>query len=275
MLMEPSTITINDKTLTPGEQRAYLVLAKNKVMSFSDISDSFHNNQTARATMLRLVRKGYALRPRKGFYIAVPPERASSGSYTADRYLLANAIVRPGGALAYHTALELHGVAQSYFNTAYAIATSPKKNFQYQDVEYVFMIPKKIFGLMNIMRSGIELSVTDRERTFLDCLRRLDYCGGPEEYIKSVQTFHMLDFKILREYLKQYNERSLYQKTGYMLSLLKDDFKPPEEFIWHLKRKRSASTYYLLPRIVPNMGRLDNEWNIIAPKNIEELMRFV
>ncbi len=269
------TNSTNKETLSPNEQRVYLELSKNHVMLFSEIAKGFENNHTARMAVSRLVRKGYLVRPRQGIYGAIPPALVGRKNYELDRYILADVIVRPGGALAYHTALEMHGVAQSYFNTVYAFSAVPKKKFETRNVEYVFVRPERLFGIQKIIRMNVELRVTDRERTFLDCLRRLDYCGGPEEYLKSVQTFHMLDFQNLEGHLKRFGERSLYQKTGYILTLLNDDFHPPEGMMSVLRKKVGEKAYYMLPRIVPGMGRLDTEWNVIVPKNIKELMRFV
>lgn len=263
------------ETLGPGEMRVYLELSRNVMMSLAEIARGFENYRTARTVASRLVRKGYALRPRQGVYAAIPPEMVGADNYEVDRYILADVIVRPEGALAYHTALELHGVAQSYFNTVRAFTASPKQGFEHQDVEYVFSLPGKIFGTTTIARSNVEVRVTDRERTFLDCLRRLDYCGGPEEFLKSVQGFHMLDFENMKTHLKEFGERGLYQKTGYILTLLKRDFAPPAEFMDYLKKNTGQRANYLLPRAAPGSGRLDKEWDIIAPKNIGELMRFV
>jgi len=269
------TNSTNKGALSPSEQIVYLELCRNHVMPFSKIAKGFKNNNSARMAMSRLVRKGYAVRPRQGIYAAIPPALVGRKNYEVDRYILADAIVRPGGALAYHTALELHGAAQSYFNTVFAFTSAPRRRFEDRDVEYVFIQPKSLFGIQRVIRMNVEVRVTDRERTFLDCLRRLDYCGGPEEYIKSVQTFHMLDFKNLEGHLRKFGERSLYQKAGYVLTLLADDFHPPGETMKALGKKVGKKAYYLLPRSAPGSGRLDGEWNVIVPKNVKELMRFV
>lgn len=253
--------------------RVYREMVRQRVMDTAAVSEICGGSRRARDVMYALTKRGLAIRVHRGLYAAVPVEY--EGKYhEIDRYVIAN---RAGGtgALAYHSALEMYGVAQSHFNTVFYMRDRSLKGFEFQGTLYTFVTTEKLFGIVDVWRGGVKLPVTDRERTFLDCLRRMDYCGGPEEFLKSVQTFHMLDFNNLGDHLRKFDERSLYQKTGYILSLLKADFKPPEEFMDQLKRKVGRKTYYLMQRHVPGLGRFIGDWNLIVPKNIEELMRFV
>lgn len=256
-----------------GTARVYRELVRRHVMDAEAVSEMCGGTRRARDVMYTLVRRGLAVRVHRGLYGAVPIEY--EGEYhEIDRFVIAHA-AGGGGALAYHSALELHGVAQSHFNTVYYARRRPLRGFEFQGAEYVFVSTKSLFGTVEVWREGAKVPVTDRERTFLDCLRRMDYCGGPEEFIKSVQGFHVLDFKNLGNHLRKFGERSLYQKAGYMLTLLRDDFKPPEDFLRELKKKVGRKPCYLLQRPAAGAGRFVGEWNLVVPDNIEELMRFV
>ncbi|MEW5937607.1 MAG: hypothetical protein AB1665_07305 [Candidatus Thermoplasmatota archaeon] len=253
--------------------RVYRELVRQRVMGVKAVSAMCGGDRRARDVMYVLIRRGLAVRIHRGLYGAVPVEY--EGKYhEVDRYVIA---YRAGGegALAYHSALELHGVAQSYFNTVFYARRRPMRGFEFQGVQYVFVTTEKLSGVVEVWREGVKVPVTDRERTFLDCLRRLDCCGGLEEYIKSVQTFHILDFKNLEAHLRRFGERSLYQRAGYVLSLLRDDFKPPEGFLGAMRRKVGRRTCYLVPRLASGAGRFVGEWNLVVPDNIEELTRFV
>lgn len=268
-----STNSNNVVVLTPNEQAVYLEVLKKKVCSLKDVTEVTENYETSRATMSRLVSKGYALRVHRGYYAGVPPEYLNT-NYEIDRYVLAHKVSNLDGTLAYHSALELHGVAQSYFNTVYYLREKPLRTFRFQGIEYRYLRSKKLFGLTQIMREGISLPVTDRERTFLDCIRRQDYCGGLEEMLKSLSTFHTLDVQKLDKYLNKYNEQSLLHKAGFVLSLMQDEMRIPEDYLSKLRKKVKGKAYYLEPRAKSGSGQLVSDWNLIVPKNLKEVMRF-
>ena len=267
--------TNDDKevTLTRNEQRVYLEILRNKIATMKEITEVTGNYKTSRSTISRLVSKGYTIRAHRGFYAAVPPEFIGS-NYEVDRYILAYKVGREHGILAFHTALELHGVAQSYYNTVYSLRANPLRNFEFQGIEYRFVRSNAKFGTTVIKRDGIQIEVTDRERTIIDCIRKLDYSGGLEELIKSLGTFHKIDIFTLETYLKRYGERSLILRTGYILSLIQNELRIPEDFLYRMKRKAKERVYYLIPDAKNGSGKYIKEWNMIVPKNLDEVVRF-
>lgn len=241
-------------------------------MDINEISAITKNYQTARSTMTRLVKKGYALRPHQGIYAAVPLEMTDA--YHVNRYILAHKVAHAEGALCLHSALELLGVAQSYFNTAFCFTARPRRGFKFQGIDYKFMTTEHMFGMQEMMTEGVKIRVTDRERTFIDCIRNIELCGGLEETLKSLGGFHTIDTKVLGGYLKAFSERSLNQRTGYVLTLLREPLRISEEFLEALKMSCGKRTYYLTPGTNPVKSRLDTQWNVMVPKNIEEVLRF-
>ena len=263
----------NENSLTSSVEQVYIEMLRNRVFSLDDVTNITDNYETSRTTIKRLVKKGKVLRVRGGLYAAVPPEFLNS-NYEVDRYILANKKGQEGGALAYHSALELHGVAQSYFNTVYCLTKKPLRGFTFQSVQYKFFETKDVFGVTKMIRDAVPVMVTDRERTFLDCIRRPKYCGGLEEILKSLGTFHTLDTNKLDKYLKRYNEKGLTQKTGAVLTLLKHETRVPDAFLEQLKNEVGTKAYYLTNSARKGQGKLMSEWNVVIPKNIDEVMRF-
>lgn len=267
--------TNNDKlvVLTRNEQQVYIEMLKRKVSTIKEINETTKNYETSRTVLSRLVKKGYAIRAHRGYYVAVPPELLGF-NYEVDRYILAYRVGKSEGVLSHHTALELHGVAQSYFNTVFISRASPLRTFEFQGIEYRFIRQSMDFGKSTIVRDGVKVELTDRERTILDCIRCPDYCGGIEELVKSISTFHTIDLDTMGKYIHQYNERSLAIKTGYLLSLLKEELRIPEKFLEKLRARKKEKIYYLSPQARNGEGRLIKEWNLIVPKTMEEVMRF-
>ncbi len=270
----PSTNSEKLVTLTPNEQFIHMELVKKKVCSVMDVAEVTGNYKTARDTLSRLVKKGYALRVHRGYYAGIPLEKYGE-YFEVDRFIVGHVVNNNNGAFAYHSALELHGVAHSYFNTVFYLRNKTLRSFEFQNVEYKYMTTQHLFGFDTLVREGVVISLTDRERTFLDCIRRPDYCGGLEETLKSISTFHSLNYQLLETYLELFGEQSLRQKTGYALSLLQEDMRVPEWFLNNLEKTLTNKTYYLDPEPRKGSGCYVGRWKLIVPKNIKEMMRFV
>lgn len=221
----------------------------------------------------RLTTKGNLVRVKEGLYAAVPPEHVGS-EYEFDRYLLFDRAMGRAGALAFHSALELHGAANSRFTTVFYLSVKRSKPFEFQSIYYRPVLASKIFGTTVHYLGDQPVNVTDKERTFLDCIRRPDLCGGVEEYLKSLEAFTLLDPLKLMDYLERFDERGLYNRAGFVLSHLKDSIRVPDHLLDHLRAKIGPNAIYLEPG-KRSGGRLVKEWNLLVPRDLEELVRHV
>ena len=260
--------------MSPGEQRLHLFALERRVFTTGEAIEAHGDGPAARKLLVNLVRKGYLLRVMRGLYGAVPPEFAGT-EHEIDRYLVAYRAGRSAGALAFHTALELHGVANATLNEVYCITCRRIHPFTFQGVGYRFINATEVFGTTRAVRQGITVTVTDRERTFLDCIRRPELAGGLDEMVRSLGTFHTVDTVVLGGYLGRFGERSLVQRTGVILSLLREDLRVPDEFLAGLRTGVGEKVYYLTPGMGRGIGRLDKDWNVMVPRNIHEVMRGV
>lgn len=262
------------ETLSPSEQRLHRFALEKRVFTTRDAIEAQGDAAATRKQLVYLVKKGYLLRVIRGLYGAVPPEFAGT-EHEIDRYLIANRVGGSTGALAFHTALELHGVANATLSDVYCIKCGRVHPFTFQGIDYHFINASEVFGTSRSIRQGISVTVTDRERTFLDCIRRPELAGGLDEIVRSLGTFHTVDTVVLGGYLGRFGERSLVQRTGVVLSLLKEDLRVPDEFLAGLRTGVGTKVYYLTPGMGRGVGRLDKEWNVIVPRNIHEVMRGV
>jgi predicted transcriptional regulator of viral defense system len=261
-------------TLSPTEQRVHLVALRRRVITAHEAIEVYGRERLVRKALVGLTHKGYLLRVTRGLYGAVPPEFAGR-NYEIDRYLVAQKAARHGGAVGYHSALELHGVANSSVNTVYYLTSDRLSALTFQEVDYRFVTTRVAFGTTQLIRQGVPVTVTDRERTFLDCIRRPELAGGLEEMLKSLGTFPTMDTTLLRDYLSRFGEQSLDQRAGLVLSLLKAELRIPEEFLARMRRSVGGKAYYLIPGMRKGTGRLEREWNVIVPRNVDEVMRGV
>ena len=64
------------------------------------------------------------------------------------------------------------------------------------------------------------IRVTDLERSVVDCLDRIDLCGGYEELCNCLSALDSLQGDKVLKYLGLYQKKNLYQKAGFVLSKL-------------------------------------------------------
>ena len=110
--------------------------------------------------------------------------------------------------------------------------------------------------------------VTSLERTVIDSINDIDKIGGLEELLKCLALIPSLKEDKLVACMEDYGKGFLYQKTGYLLSFFKEEWRLSSEF-FQLCRKRISSTRKYLDH-TPPLGlnnALHYEWGLIAPKN--------
>lgn len=250
------------------------IFAEKEIFTFNHALKYSTASITSLSRLLnKYINQNKILKIRDGLYYVVPLNKPSvtpnpykiSGSLTADYYL------------GYHTALELHGVAYTTFNTKYTVAVKLPKPFSYNGIIY-----QCVKALNNDTKTGIEkltvdnltINVSDRERTLIDCLDRLNYSGGIEEAVKSLRNFPSLNFNNLYKYLAKLNRKILFSKTGWLIQLLQDRWSVDTKFLNKLKGYISGRPMYL-----SNMEGIEykhnSDWNLMIPSNINSALEGV
>jgi len=254
------------KSLSPTEQMLYSKLYPKRVITTMDVFRFLKDKHKSADYLTNLREKGFVQRIRRGVYAILPPD-AVGGSFLPDKFLIAGKL-RDRYYVSHHSALELHGVAESTFSVVYISSPSYQSPFTYQGITYKIVTTKHFFGMKKIQYKGEKLLVSDLEKTVLDCIRRIKYAGGLEELMKSLSNIPHLDYNKLWRYLKKIDEKALYHKTGFILETLK---RTPESFLNRIKGGMGKRVCYLYGEKNCVYNR---EWNLMVPKNLEELMRF-
>jgi predicted transcriptional regulator of viral defense system len=138
-----------------------------------------------------------------------------------NRYLIPSAL-RDDAVVAFHSALEWHGVANQVFRSVYYFSARPRKDVIFDNVTYHRVAPPRALHderhkLFQVQLGADHVLVTNRERSFVDCLMFLDYSGGAEELDKSLAMFPSFDFDAALEYLKLLRKPWLYSRLGFLL----------------------------------------------------------
>lgn len=222
-----------------------------------------------------LQRRGYIHRIRRNLYAVRQPGQTQP---TADRFLVASKI-RDDYYLGYHTALEFHGTAYSFWNTVY-VCVHPRNRFnEFSSLNHTYR-PVLVEDIETDVETrshlGHQVRVCGKERLFVECLDNPGYAGGWEEALKSLQSLPGLDFNHIADLTLKRNKQVLLRKVGWALEKLRDE----SIYYRHLADEPlSRLTACLTP---PNMylqrgtpGELNKKWRLYVPIRVEQTTRSI
>jgi predicted transcriptional regulator of viral defense system len=229
------------------------------------------STRTAESHLLRYLASRRIGRVKRGVYFAAGPgERAER---TALDFLLVASRLTPDAVLAYHTALEAHGYAQSLFERLFFLTASKAKPVAFRGRRFVPVVPsatlrrkKKAFVFCTeVERRGLPCRVTTVERTLVDVLDRPDLAGGLEEAWRSLAGIPMFDLEIVVEYVRLCSQATLAATVGFFLEQRRESLAVREETLKRLRKMRPQQPHYLDRRVG---GRMAPGWNLIVPAAI-------
>lgn len=236
----------------------YKELLELKVFNLEDVFNLTKNINNANKLIKSLLDANLIKRVKKNLYVVCDIENSN---VIANQYMIASKI-KDDSYICYHSALEYFGVKNQIFYEVYVSTKKRFQNFEFDGYNYKFINCKKIFGV--ILQGKVR--VTDRERTFIDCINRTEMAGGDEELLLCLELFGKLDGKKILEYLKYYNSKKLYAKVGFMLELLNDVFGVDEKVISECNKKINIRTYYFDNETMKSDNKYISNWKLIVPK---------
>lgn len=183
----------------------------------------------------------------------------------ANRYEVASALT-PTAYVAYHSALEFYGVANQVFNTMYVASDSVFNSFEFDGLSYIYTKSPANVGIETpVMSYGIR--ITSLERTVIDCIDRIDKCGGSEEMLQCFgMIMHISEAKLL-EVLASYDKATLYKKAGFVLSRFRSRFKLSDAFLQTCRERANVGSKVLTS--CEDCTEYDREWNISYPDTFD------
>jgi predicted transcriptional regulator of viral defense system len=231
------------------------------------------NSYVYRKYAQNLLRRGYLRRIRRNLYTVKQPGQTQP---TAERYLVASKI-REKYYLGYHTALEFHGTAYSFWSIVY-ICVHPRDRFNeftYMNLTYKpILVEDTETDIETHSYLGHKVRVCSKERLFVECLDQPEYVGGWEETLKSLQGLPGLDFSHLTDLVLRKDKQILTRKAGWALEKLRDESiyyqHLTDEPLNRLNANLTTPKMYI-QRGEP--GELNQRWRLYIPKQVDEAMR--
>lgn len=174
-------------------------------------------------------------------------------------YVIGNALLKDS-AIAYWSALNLHGLTEQIPNVVYVQSTNRKGDKKVFNVRYKFIQVKqeKVCGIMKMGYGNEQFHVTDVEKTLLDCFDLPQHSGGYEELIRAFYEANPNGRKLLK-YGKQMNNLSILKRTAFLSELF--EMEKLDHFRMEIL-KMVNKRYSLLDPMGENNGSFNSKWKI-------------
>lgn len=242
----------------------YFELLKHPVFTTCDLEKRYQNKNSAKAAIRRLEKSGQIVRIRRGLYTPVSGETTEP---VANRFQIASSLTATS-AVSHHSAMEYYGITDQVFYDVYVSSETKFAEFEFGGYTYRCIQTDVSDGVVYPEYSG-GIRVTEKERTVIDSIKDMDKIAGPEEVIENIRSFHSLNEEKMLRYLACLDNKFLYQKTGYIFSMLKDTVHCSDEFLQKCMEMSGKSTRYFLND--EKTGTYNAEWRLIVPETIFEM----
>lgn len=239
-----------------------------------DDGDESHP-RSPRALIDYHVRQGRLVRIRRELY-AVVPVGSDPETFPIDPYIVATKLA-DDATIAYHTALELHGLSYSSTERIIYVTQHHTRKFDFRSLHYrSVMVPKSLreanrpdVGITQVDRSGVDVPVTTLERTLVDVLDRPNLGGGWEEVWRSLETVTHIDIASVVEYALLLNNKTTIAKVGFFLQQHQEELWVDNKQLHRLRDHAPIQPHYLRgSRGSPN--KFLKEWNLVVPSTLVE-----
>lgn len=176
----------------------------------------------------------------------------------------------PDGAIAYWSALNLHGLTEQFSNTYFIQTTKIKKDKRVFGVKYKFVTitESKRDGIIKEGYGNHSYFITDPEKTILDCFDLPQYSGGYAELIRAFVQTKLTTKKLIR-YCKAVNNIAATKRMGYLAELFE---KPGMKTFVRYAKKQVREAYNPIDPKGPDIGEYDRDWRLRLNISKEELL---
>jgi predicted transcriptional regulator of viral defense system len=176
-------------------------------------------------------------------------------------------------AIAYWSALNLHGLTEQFPNTIYIQTIHKKNDKSLFGINYKFIkiIPAKQSGIIWNGYGNHKYPITDLEKTIVDCFDMPQYCGGYAELIRAFINAPIKAAQLIR-YCKIINNIAVIKRLGYLVEI--SGKKNMNTFIRFAKSKLNERPNLFDP-LGADVGLYNTDWKLrlnISKENILDLI---
>jgi predicted transcriptional regulator of viral defense system len=237
--------------------------------SLADVMSITGNQDTARSVLYSYQKRGLITSVRRDLYAAMSLETKQP---IPNRYVIASHIT-DGSYVTHHSAFEVHGVANQVYYEIYAASANRFAPFEFDRVNYRRVTPSLSAGVATIPNTGASgkaVRVTDIERTVLDSIRDFEKIGGLEETLNCIGLIPRIDENKLLNYLSEYENGFLYQRSGYILSHNAMLFELSNSFFAACQSRIPPAKRYLYKGLQAEPHSFNRDWLLFVPETLNK-----
>ncbi|MBU0474347.1 MAG: hypothetical protein KKF62_09295 [Bacteroidetes bacterium] len=218
--------------------------------SFSNINEVLEN----------LVHKNFIYRLQKGYYAV----KSFNNQNVIGTFISQNS------AVAYWSALNIHGLTSRFPNKVFIQTTKRKKDKTILGVHYQFVtIPeRKRVGITSLGYGNNSYAITDIEKTIIDCFDLSIYSGGFDLLLSAFSLAKLNSNKMI-EYAEAVNNLSVTKRLGFLSELLNK--KGLQTFIKYAKLKVNKK-YTLIDSAGKDSGEFILNWRLRLNVSMNEIV---
>jgi len=250
--------------MTQGDFIKYLDEEEISIFDIQNLKDTLDlDNRTINEIVENLAIKEFLSRIERGKYC-----RANFRDENVIGTFLAK-----DSAVAYWSALNLHGLTEQFPNKIFIQTPQLKKEVEFAGTSYQFI------KIQNNKRAGIifngygnyKYPITDIEKTIVDCFNLPQYCGGFAELIRAFYSAK-LNAKKLIDYCNAVNNIAVIKRLGFLSELFEK--KNLNSFVKFAYSKVNRS-YNLFDTFSENTGEPNNNWYLRMNLSKESILGIV
>lgn len=199
--------------------------------------------------------------------------RIEKGKYCRHNFRNENVIANylaPEGAVAYWSALNLHGLTSQFTNTVFVQTPKLKKNKTVFGVTYHFIKVKQAKAT-GYEKSGIgnhTFTLTSVEKTIVDCFDLPEYSGGYAELLLALNKTKLNNTKLI-EACRSINNIAATKRIGYLVEFYQ--IKGMQSFI-NYALSCVNEKYNTLDPSGKNEGSFNTRWKLRLNISKEQLL---
>lgn len=241
----------------------YEEILKMGCFSLGDFARVTGNMSTAKGLLREYCEKGYAMRVKRGLYIAV---NLVDNEPVANKFVIASKLT-DSAYISHRSAFEYYGLTNQVSYEVTVSSRSKFLDFSFNGNSYHRRTPNIDAGVLQ-RPDGIR--ITDMERTVLDAISDFEYTMSFEELANCLAGIPAINEQRLISYLGEYGTQFMYQKAGYILERFRSDLALDRPFFDLCLNRMGKSSRYLTSDTVAGNMEFCGKWHLTIPKGLWE-----
>ena len=250
-----------------GEKESYFLarLAANgwTVFSTSEAAPYWQGATPLSLVLHRLEKKGWLKRLQQGVYLVVPLEAGPERAWSESPLVIAPYLIKPA-AVAYWSALHYWQLTEQIPQVTIVQSTQRRRPVEMLGLRFHFVTvsERHFFGVTQRRLNGHLVSVTDREKTILDCADRPDLSGGILQLAQALPVAGAaIDWPRLDEYLERWGGGAVIKRLGYLVESLQVPIPLRQERLRQWQQRLSSGIADLEPG-AGRRGSIVTRWRL-------------